>query len=739
MPSSSIFPTKKLHRVALAVAVACGPASLVYAQQTPATEAGKLESVTVTAERRAENIKDVPSAVFTLQGEKLDVINSAGDDIRALSGRVPSLNIESSFGRAFPRFYIRGYGNTDFRLNASQPISLIYDDIVQENPILKGFPAFDLNRIEVLAGPQGTLLGRNTPGGVVKFDSVKPSQKQDAYFNATYGTYNTINLEGAVNLPLTGDWSVRLSGLTQNRDDYVTNTNGGPTPEFEGYRDRALRVQALYEPSKNFSALINVHNRDLSGSSRVFRGNIVQPGSNNLIGGFDRDRVAIDGQNFQELTSTGASLKLKINVGFADLYSITGYETVKTDSRGDVDGTAGPYGFPPFPIETSDGIRGHSQVTQEFRLESKDPGPFKWQAGFYSFSEKYTIDNRSFDSLGGGAQSEHIPTTQTNDSYALFGSVGYQFTDAFNLRGGLRFTNDKKSLSTTTVQAGFFPIDASNGLSRSTKDSQPSFDLSGTYKLNPDTNLYGRLATGYRGSSILPPSAFGALSSAPPETVTSYEAGVKADLFDKKARIAFGGFFYEVKDLQLSAVGGNSNATSLVSAQKATGQGLELSFDAYLTPNLLFSLSGSYNQTKIKDPSLSVTPCGGCTVTNPINAAGRAVIDGNPLPNAPKYIANFTLRYGIPHDNRGEYYIYTDWAYRSKVNFFLYESVEFTGKSLLEGGLRVGYTWADGKYEVAAFGRNITNTERITGAIDFTNVGFVNEPRTFGVQFKAAF
>ena len=110
----------------------------------------------------------------TLSGEKLDVLNSGGNDVRFLSGRVPSLNIESSFGRAFPRFYIRGLGNTDFDLNASQPVSLVYDDVVQENPILKGFPVFDLERVEVLRGPQGTLFGRNTPAGVVKFESVTP-------------------------------------------------------------------------------------------------------------------------------------------------------------------------------------------------------------------------------------------------------------------------------------------------------------------------------------------------------------------------------------------------------------------------------------------------------------------------------------------------------------------------------------------------------------------------------------
>ena len=130
-----------------------------------------LDAVQVTAQRRVENIQDVPVSISTISSEKLDVLASGGNDVRFLSARVPSLNIESSYGRAFPRFYIRGLGNTDFDLNASQPVSLIYDDVVQESPLLKGFPVFDLERIEVLRGPQGTLFGRNTPAGVVKFES----------------------------------------------------------------------------------------------------------------------------------------------------------------------------------------------------------------------------------------------------------------------------------------------------------------------------------------------------------------------------------------------------------------------------------------------------------------------------------------------------------------------------------------------------------------------------------------
>ena len=294
--------------------------------------------MTVTAERRVENVQNVPSSISVLSSDLLEALNTGGQDLRMLSGRVPSLNIESSFGRAFPRFYIRGYGNTDFRLNASQPVSLVYDDVVQENPILKGFPAFDLDRIEVLRGPQGTLFGRNTPAGVVKFESTRPSvKKMEGYASLSYGSFNTVNAEAAVNLPLSSDMALRVCGLSQTRSDWVDNTfAAGPTKALEGYRDNALRVQLLYEPGKYFSALGNVHVRDYKGSARLFRANIIQPGSNDFVPGFDATKVSFDGKNQSELQNYGANLRLRwaLSNGLA-LHSITGYEAVRTYSRGD--------------------------------------------------------------------------------------------------------------------------------------------------------------------------------------------------------------------------------------------------------------------------------------------------------------------------------------------------------------------------------------------------------------------
>ena len=735
------MPDKCIARVSMAAAAAL-LAGTAWAQEPQ----GQLEVVTVTAERRAENIRDVPSSVSAVSGENLDVLATGGQDVRLLAARIPSLNVESSFGRAFPRFYIRGYGNSDFRLNASQPVSLIYDEVVQENPILKGFPIFDLEQIEVLRGPQGTLFGRNTPGGVVKFDSVRPSSEFGGFVSVSEATYNTANVEGALNIPLGEGWTARFSGLYQHRDDYVGNALTDEDDLYEGYDDRAARLQVQYERGEDFTALFNLHARNLDGTARLFRANIIEPGSNDLIDGFDEDSpIFADGANRQELNIFGGSIRLRWDFGDLALYSITGYESMDAYSRGDIDGgfgcgfctlPNGP-GFIPFPSETADAVPTLDQITQEVRLESQLEGALNWQAGLYYFDEDYDTEFFSYDSLGGGVQNQYLRANQTNQAWAVFGSVTYDVTPEFEMRAGVRYTNDEKDFFTGTPEGFAFP-DPSLPTTASLSDSNVSWDLSGMYSLSADVNLYARIATGFRSASVQPAGPFGNQSVAEPETNTSLEVGVKADLWDRRANLSFNVFRYEVKDQQLTAVGGANNTVRLLNAKETVGQGAELDLQAYLTPQLLLTLGASYNDTEINDDGIAVATCFACTVTDPV-AGGLAVIDGNPLPQAPEWITNLTLRYGRPLGN-GELFVYTDWAYRSQVNFFLYDSIEFTGKELLEGGLRVGYDWSDGKYEAALFGRNITNEVVAVGAIDFNNLtGFINEPRIFGVQFRAQF
>ena len=727
-------------RVAVLLAVlAAWPVQNAIAQQAdpvvaPASNV-QLDQVNITAQRKTENYKDVPVSATVLNAETLETIATSGQDLRVLGGKAPSLNIESSNGRTFPRVYIRGYGNTDFNTYASQPVSLIYDDIVQENAILKGFPIFDLENVEVLRGPQGSLFGRNTPAGVIKFNSVKPTLgATDGYASISFGSFATTNFEAASSMPLGQDWAIRASVLGEHRRDWVTVESRDPTNLYngqktEGYDDGAARIQLLYQPSAQFNALFNVHARALAGTARVFRANIIKKGTNDLVDGFNEDFISSNGKNQQNLRTQGASANLNWKFNGFTLSSITGYETIgRYSTRGDIDGGDGTN--TPFPVETGGGVTDHKQFTQELRISSDTPGPLGWQAGLYYFFEDLTAENYTYTSST-GKPSSYATTSQLNAAYAAFGSATYDVTQQFNLRAGVRYTDDKK---TFTKRIGFLDPGAVK-----LSASKVTGDVSGTYKINEDLSAYARVATGFRGASFNSPSSGQLLTSAAPETTTSYETGIKADLLNKRARVSFDIYHFDVKNQQLTAVGGTSNVTSLINAKKSTGNGAELNVEALLTDHFKVGVGGSYNKTEIKDGSLAVPGCGsGCTVTNQ-QVPGRPgiyFINGNSLPQAPKFITYATAKYTMPVAN-GDLSLSTDLSYRTKINLFLYESVEFTGKSLFEAGLRLGYRWGEGRYEAAVFCRNCTNQIRVNGAIDFNNLeGFINDPRVVGVQFR---
>ncbi|MDR7270544.1 iron complex outermembrane receptor protein [Pelomonas saccharophila] len=776
------MPNHRLSPTLLALALgAAFPMQAALAQAASGTEAKKdvsqLEAVIVTGSRRAENLKEVPLSISAIKSEELDTYNASGQDIRALSGKVPSLNIESDYGRTFPRFYVRGLGNTDFDMNASQPVGLVYDDVVQESIALKGFPVFDMAQVELLRGPQGTLFGRNSPAGVMKFDSAKPGKKFEGYANIGYGRWNSVNLETAVNVPLSQDWQMRVAGIVQRQDDRVHNpvaaTKGG-TADLEGYNDKALRLQALYK-NGNFEGLFKVQARDFKGTATTFRANIMKRGTNDLVDGYDDSSYPTDGYNSQTLKSSEVSARLRWDFDGVSLYSITAHDRAKFYSRGDVDGgfgcrfcgiPDGPKYYPsgsatpypsviPFDAQTADGIPYLRQTTQEFRLQSNTNAPFQWIAGLYYFNEKLQVDSFNFDSFAvGDPQNGYAVQHQQAKSWAGFGNVKFAVTPDLKLTAGLRYTDDKKDFDAVrTWTPGKAPnVDIIGPFQTHPKSTNWSWDVGANYNINKATSVFARVATGYRAPSIQGRVLFGdSISVANSEKVLSAEVGFKADLLDNTARISGTLFKYRVKDMQLTAGSGSTNQNRLVNAAKAEGQGFELDAQAIIARDWRTTLGFSYNDTKIKDANLFVQPCGnanfqfleantGCTVLDPAGPlAGTVSINGNPLPRAPKVTWNWTLKYSV-EIGAGELTVLTDWAYKDKYNMFLYEAVEYKAKSALEGGLRVGYGWANGKYEVAAYSRNITNHRQTVAAIDFDNLtGIVNEPRSYGVQFKANF
>ncbi len=708
----------------------------------PATSMAQsiLDEITVTAQRRTENMQDVPISVTPLSGERLTSMFESGEDIRALATRVPSLYAESSNGRVAPRFYIRGLGNTDFDLAASQPVSIIFDEVVQENVILKSFPIFDVQQVEVLRGPQGTLFGRNTPAGIVKFESVKPSQESSGYLSFSAASLDTVIAEGAMGGALISDvLSGRIAFLHQNRGDWIDNGFTGENDALGGFTDTALRLQLLYTPTDQLSMLLNIHDRTLDGTSSIFRANVIGPGNNDLNSNFDRDTVFYDegDNNPQEYDSTGASLK--IDYDFSDsltLTSITAHETTGGRSLGDIDGGFGAVflpemgpGFIPFPAVTQDAIDNLDQFTQEFRLASQGGSAFNWQAGFFYFKSEFAITTSPF----------FVPPSTVvhdNDAWAVFGQASYALNDQITITGGLRYTDDEKEVQTFNE-----PVPSGT---TSVSGDELSWDLSVLYAANDDLNFYARAASGFRAPSIQGRDVafFGVPSVAQSETIFSIEAGFKSELMSDRLRLNGSVFHYTVDDQQLTAIGGVGNTVQLVNANEGTGTGFDIDGQFVVNDNLVLTAGFSFNDTEINDSALAVAPCGSgaCTVLDPLDGNGNALVDGNPFPNAPETTFNFTAEFTRDAGQNGEIFAFLDYARQGETNFLIYDAVEFSSDGNSETGIRLGYRHNDGQYEVALFGRNITDEENLKGTIDFNNLtGFVNEPQIFGITLKANF
>ncbi len=697
-----------------------------------------VETIMVTVEHRSENQQDVPVSTSTLSGDNLDSIFESGEDIKAIAAHTPSLYAESSNGRVAPRFYIRGLGNSDFDLAASQPVSIIMDDVVMENVVLKSAPLYDLANVEVDRGPQGTLFGRNTTAGVIKFTSARPTQAESGYLDANVGAYATANVQGAYGNAITDTLSFRVSGLWQHRDDYINNAFTGQKSALGGYDERAARVQFLWQPDADFSALLNLHGRSLDGTAAVFRANILTKGSNKLNANYIDNTVFFDGgaNNPQKYDGLGAGLTLTYDLPGVTATSITGYETTHGYSRGDIDGgnTGGP-GFIPFPSDTQDGLQPLHQFTEEVRLASSDThSPLFWQVGAFYFDTDYVDVTNPF----------FVPATsvrQSNSSVALFGQSSYKW-DGFTATGGVRWTSDVKGLTASGPLTA--PITQANQVK--TRGNFVSWDASLAYAVDDDVNLYTRAATGFRAPSIQGRNlAFGSgLSTARSENVMSYEAGVKSTLFDHTLRLNADVFQYYVHNMQLSAIGGGSNSVLLLNARGGEAHGMEADAEWVPTDNLDITLGASWTRTAIRDSSLGSAPCGatpgtplaslGCTPLNPYNpVTGSASINNNPFPQAPDFLISASAKYTYPLSDGSSLFAFTSWWVQGYTNFFLYKSAEFHTNGNYEGDLKLGWTSASKRYDVYGYVQNITDKANLQGGIDFNNLtGFVGDPRVFG-------
>ena len=719
---------------------------------------GVLEEIIVTAQKREENIVEVPISISYMSGDRLTARFSGGEDILALASAVPGLHVESSNGRTSPRFYMRGLGNADFTQAASQPVSIVYDDVVMEKVALKAFPLFDMDRIEILRGPQGTLFGRNTTAGIIKIDTRRPTEEFEGYARGTAGNMGTVNIEAALGGTLVENkLMARVSVLKQNQSDWVTNAYTGEQDAMGGFDIGAARLQFLWTPTDTFSAWLMFQTQDSESTASLFRANVFSQGSNSLNENYDRDTVWYDGgaNNPAKMRSNGTTLKLDWDLNNYTITSITSYQDIfDRHARSDIDGgfgcvftcggiESGPPSTPfsPFTspfvvnIDTGSDIL-INQFTQELRLASELDGRFNYQVGVFYFADEF--DGDAQNASAGATEFATASTSHIeNKTWAVFGQGSYDFSDKLTLTAGIRYTDDQKDAQHVRYDAGvpepLEPISLS--------DDNTSWDLALSYAMSDDSSLYGRVASGFRAPTIQDrleddPE----VTTADSETIMSYEVGYKALMNRVRTNIA--AFYYVVDDMQLTAIGGANNSTTLMNAESGIGYGVEFEIEYAMTDNLIVSGGYGYNKTEIDDPGLSTAPCGSgiCTVLDPLDANDFAIIDGNAFQHAPKWTLNLELNYNRPMASGNEIYLYTDWKVKGETNDFLYENIEFTYDNQFEGGLRFGYRNLDHNYEIGFFGRNITDEDNPLGGIDFANnTGYVNPPRVYGLEASYSF
>ncbi len=712
-----------------------------------------MEEVVVTAQKKEENIQEVPISITKMTGDRVTARFAGCEDILALAQAAPGLHVETSNGRLAPRFYMRGLGNADFTQAASQPVSIVFDEVPMEKVGFKSFPVFDVDSIEIGRGPQGTLFGRNTTAGMVHISSRRPTEETEGYVRANLGDLGTRNIEAAIGGTIIEDQLMaRVSILHQNRDNWVDNGFTQQDDVMGGFDIFAIRFQALFTPSDDFSMLFLHQRQDQDGNSAsFFRANVLSQGSNDLNDNYDRDTVFFDGGNGNpaRIKSHGTTLKMDWDLGDYTITSITSYQDIyDREGRGDIDGgfgclftCSGPSGpastpFSPFAspfvvnVDTGSEIDAN-QLTQELRLASNFDGAFNYQVGLFYFKDEFS-NISSNQSAGAAVYTANSTSDIENRAWAVFGQGTYELAEDLKLTFGLRYTDDEKDAQHVrnpfTAPAPLAPI--------SLQDDNVSWDISLSKTTAAGNQLYARAASGFRAQTIQDrlqddPT----VTTADSETINSFEIGYKA-LWDR-VRLNAAAFYYAVDDMQLVAVGGADNSTRLLNADRGTGAGVEVEVEYAVTDNLIFSAGFGSADTRIKQSGLATAPCGSglCTILDPIDANGNAVIDGNSFQHAPEWTLNFEIDYTAPLSNGDEIYVYTDWKFKGETQDFLYESIEYTFDTQFEGGLRAGYRSTANNYEVGIFARNITDEDNVIGGIDFANLtAYVNQPRVVGVE-----
>ncbi|MCC7412310.1 MAG: TonB-dependent receptor [Gammaproteobacteria bacterium] len=709
----------------LVVAAVIGAAAPVYA--------GVLEEVVVTAQRREQSLQDVGISVTAFSGEQLKALGmSTSMDIAA---QTPGLNIGVPTGEGNnPVIALRGVALNDFNDALEGPVAVYVDEAYKSMLAGLTFQLFDVERVEVLRGPQGTLFGRNTTGGLLHFISRKPTREPEAYGDLTFGSYDQVKFEGAVSGPLSERLAGRFAFARNGHDGWMSNrvppSDGDVINEAD---DWAGRAQLLFDASEDLSVLVNVHGTrsnttgsayghrasfiDVDGTSRFVPDDVdvygTCPGCD-LLGyrDTDGDIYTVDADRLLglEVETLGTTGTVTWQVGAVTVTSITDYLQIDRHYREDPD-------VGPLPLVATDYAVDGDQFSEELRVAG-ELERLRWTAGFYYFS-------RSLDGKQLADASQVIPLsiqdvnwTYDTDSWALFGQLEYDIAPQWTVIGGLRFTSEQQDFEELIVEGlapfnlAFGPLDFTRAAvgSQTEQDSDNwSARIELDWRPNDDWLVYvssnrgvksGGFNTGFLGGTPVNLIPFDE------EILTSVEVGFKSTLFNGTSNLNVAAFYYDYQDLQAFQFVGLSQ---LLFNTDAEVKGVDAELITRPTDRWEFRFGLSYLDARAFDI---------------VNAVG-AVRDRDMI-LAPEITFTGLGRYswGI---FGGTATLQADFNYKSRHYFEIQNHDNTRESGYVLGNARLAWSPAGERWALAVFVQNLADQEYRAYAFDLSALGVTQE------------
>lgn len=723
--------------------------------------AAQIEEIVVTAQKRAQSSQDVGLAITALDGDKL--VNSDVNNIQDLQNLAPSLQIGESFG--FAQVMIRGIGTDNPFAGGDPSVGMHFDGVITGQSSAQFGSLFDIDRIEVLRGPQGTLYGRNTTGGSINVITNKPTEELSGYARATIGNYGLVKLEGAVGGPFTDNLLGRVAVRSVDRDGYGTNIADGS--DIDDADQFSIRGQLLWNIADNMSLRLAVENHEEDDRNYIpkFRAPSYDPAPLAVLAPQPADGVRasnprdinanVNLQNVRDQSSYTMEYNWEINENLS-LVSITNYQEFEKIPQADFDMTANDFYIWSESFATE-------QFSEELRLNFSAER-FRGLVGFYYYEEEMASDNRldldlvppfvaaANPTLAGctfadnssdqiiGVAPENLcflfRGTSETEAFAVFANVEYDLTDRLTLNVGARYSDETKGGVTDYWTAPGAPIlDFQD--EKSFDEFSPSVRLE--WNTSDDVMFYASYAQGFKSGIFLSGQRSPVLD---PEIVDAYEIGMKGIFLDRRLQFNAAAFKYDFQDLQQgrSVPAGTSGFTLVYeNAASAEIEGFEAEFNYLPTDNL--EIFGSITLLDaVFDDYISTDPFD--TVFQQLGLIPAGVdlsqqLAGNSLVQSPE--TGWT--WGASYD----FDVGSGWAgaatiaatYKDKIYFTQFNNDNLAQESVTTVNANLAFTSNDGKWIINAWGKNLGDKDVYMGTFILNssrvNAGFLAPPRTYGV------